>query len=594
MQTLWNDIRFALRQMRKAPGFALTVVITLTLGIGANTAIFSVMNAVLLRTLPVHEPDKLFFLLHKHAPDGIGATGDFNSAFGINVYQRLREDRSAFSDVIAYVPLSETKTPVRYGNTPEKVEADEVSGNFFSALGVPMTVGQAFAAVDEEKHSQVAVLSYGYWNQRFNRNPGVIGQSIYVDGVPLTIVGVAAPHFYGVETGGASTDLWIPLQNRPELSPWGVPATNDHNLLYGSPNWWNLRVMARLKAGLSLQQALARANPVFAHAARETLGKEAKPDSEKLELATVPAKGLGTSSQGYEAPLHILMGMVALVLVIACVNIVMLLVARNAAREREFALRLALGASRWPIFRQLLTESALLVAAGAFFGWLFAIEATRLLAIWSHLEISLDPDKSVLAFTLVISALAAILFGLAPLRTAAKASVGLVLKSSGTQTTATRSRMLSGKILIAMQMAFCVVLLFASGLLLRTLRNYQNVDLGMQAESVLAFGASPLGSPSSAEKVVFYHHLIERLSVLPGVRSVTLAGARPGTGWSDNSELAIDGHEYPFNGGENMLRTNDVAPNFFKTLGIPMLAGRDVLEREVAGRVDAGCLAAGV
>jgi predicted permease len=575
MHGLLKDIRFAFRQFRKSPGFALTVILTLALGIGANTAIFSVMNAVLLRMLPVRDPGELFYVTHEHSPSNIGSTGDSRFSSGINIYNRLREDRSVVSDVIAYVPLAFGKTAVRLGDNPEEIEADEVSGNFFSALGVRLAAGRAFAASDEDRHSSVAVISYAYWNARFNRDQGAIGKTIYVRGVPFTILGVTAPDFFGVESGGSATDLWMPLQNRPELPAWGMPATTGRTI-YASPNWWAIMLMVRLKPGITPQQALVHLNPLYSHAAYEVAGPP-QPNSPPLELQLVPAKGLGTSNPDYDRPLRVLMGMVALVLLIACVNIVMLLVARNSAREREFAVRLALGAGRWPLFRQLLAESLLLVATGAVLGWVFAVQATHLLAAWSELEISLAPDHVVLVFTLAVSALAAILFGLAPLRAAAAVPVGLTLKSSSiTQATSTRSRTLSAKILIAMQMAFCVVLLFASGLLLRTLLNYQHTDLGMRADEVLAFGAHPLGSPTREAKLAFYRRLMERLRPLPGVRSVTVAELRPGTGWSDNNALVLDGRTYPWDNARNMLRSNWVGGDFFSTLGIPILAGRDL------------------
>ena len=575
MQTMLKDLRYAVRQIRNSPGFAITVIGTLALGIGANTAVFSVMNAVLLRMLPVHEPKQLFYLTHVNMPPSVGNIADSRYVFGINVYRRLKEDHSAFSDVIAYAPLSEYKTAVRFADAPEEIDANEVSGNFFSALGVGMAAGQPFTATDEDRHSQTAVISYGYWTRRFSRDPNVIGKPIFVNGVPFTVTGVSAPGFYGVESGGSATDLWVPLQNRPELNSWGVPATSQ-NTLYASPNWWSLMVMARLKDGVTQQQARARMNPLFNHAAYETTGAEDRKSGQKLELTLVSARGLGASSSQYRDPLRILMGMVVLVLVIACVNIIMLLVARSSVREREFALRLALGAGRGPLFRQLLTESGVLVTVGSLLGWLFAVEATRLLAIWSELEVSLSPDKPVFLFTLAISALSAVLFGVAPLRAAARTEVGLVLKSSGMQTTTTRGRLLTGKALIALQMAFCVVLLFASGLLLRTLRNYQNVDLGMRAESVLAVGIHPVGAPDYAHSLAFYTQLSERLRALPGVKAVTLAELRPGTGWSDNAPLTIDGHLYPWDNGRNMLRSNLVGSDFFATLGIPIVAGRDI------------------
>jgi hypothetical protein len=223
MTMLPQNIRYAFRQLRRSPGFVFTVVVTLALGIGANTAIFSVMNAVLLRSLPVRDPDQLVLFTHQNGPENASSTGDYSRTFSINVYQRLRADSAALSDLIAYVPLSLTKTAVRIGDTPEEIEADEVSGNFLSALGVRLAAGHAFAPSDEDQHSSIAVISYGYWTRRFHRDPGILGQTIFLNGVPLTVIGVTGPRFQGVEPGGAATDLWIPLQNRPELPAWGCP-----------------------------------------------------------------------------------------------------------------------------------------------------------------------------------------------------------------------------------------------------------------------------------------------------------------------------------------------------------------------------------
>jgi predicted permease len=568
-----NDLRYALRQLRMSPAFALTIVATLALGIGANTAVFSVMNAVLLRMLPVHKPEQLFYLTHEHMPE-VGSTGDSRFSSGINVYNRLREDKSAFSDVIGYVPLSFSKTAVRVNDTPQEVEADEVSGNFFSALGVRMAAGHPFAPRDEANHSPVAVISYAYWTRRFNRDPGIIGKTLYMNGVPLTILGVSVPSFYGIESGGQSTDVWIPLQTRSELTAWGMPAGTDASL-YGNPNWWGLMMMARLQPGMTPQQALARMNPVYANAAYEPTHKP-QPKGYSMELTLVPAKGLGTSNDDYEKPVHVLMGMVALVLVIACVNIVMLLLARNSVRKREFALRLSLGAARWQLFRQLLAESSILVLAGATIGVAFAYQATRLLGYWSELEVSLAPDRPVLLFTLAVAAAAALLFGLAPLRAASSAPVVLVLNSAGTRTTTGRAGVLSGKVLIVAQMAFSVVLVFAAGLLVRTLANYRNVDLGLKADQVLAVGVHPVGVLLYAEKLTFYNRLEENLRALPGVQSVTLASERPGSGWSDNNNLVLDSRAIPWDDGKNMLRSNNVGAGFFATLGIPVIAGRDI------------------
>jgi predicted permease len=576
-----GNLRYAWRQLRKSPGFAITAVLTLALGIGANTAIFSAMNAVLLRTLPVRDPQQLFYLTHLNTPNGVGNTGNQPWDYGIDVYNRLKANRTVFSDLIAYVPLSFDKAAVRFGNTPEDVEADEVSGNFFSGLGVRMAAGRGFTEADERNHTQTAVLSYAYWTRRFNRDPDAIGETLYVNGVPMTIVGVAGPHFYGVEPGGLSTSVWVPLQTRPELNAWGVPATM--NTLYGSPNWWALMLMARLRPGVTRAQALAAIDPLFRRAALETVGKDMRGQQPPLNLTMVPARGLGLGSDQYQEPLRVLMGMVGLVLLIACVNIAMLMAARNASREREFAMRLALGARRLPLFRQLLAESALLVGAGAVLGWFFAVEASKLLGNWALLQVSLEPDTTVLLFTLAVAAAVAVAFGLAPLRAAASAPVMLALKAGGAQTTESRSRVLTGKALIAGQMALCVALLFGAGLLVRTLRNYQDVNLGFQADRVLAFGAAPVGVTDRAEKLAFYQELTERVSRLPGVKGVTLAGNRPGSEWSDNNNLVLDGREIPWDNGQNMLRSNIVGPGFFPTLGIPILQGRGITAADTRG-----------
>ncbi|MGC2639886.1 MAG: ABC transporter permease [Acidobacteriaceae bacterium] len=569
-----TDLKYALRQLRKSPGFAVTVVLTLALGIGANTAIFSTMNAVLLRMLPVRQPQQLYYLTHENKPNGVSDTGDSLLSYGINVYNRLRADKSAFEDLIAYVPLSFAKTGVRFGNTPEEVNADEVSGNFFSALGVGMAAGRGFGPADEEKHTPVAVLSYGYWTRRFQRDPKVIGQAIDINGVPMTVEGVTAPRFEGVDPNGVATDVWVPLQNRLDLNAWGVVTTGPKSTLYGDPNWWNLMLIARLRPGVTQAQALVQMNPLFARAALETAPQQGK--EPPLTLRMVPARGLGTAANGYKDGLHVLMGMVALVLLIACVNIAMLLAARNAAREREFAMRLALGAGKGPIFRQLMAESLVLVSAGAALGWVFAVEATHWLGVWSGIEVSLAPDGTVLGFTLLVASVAALVFGLAPLRAATGAPVLQAMRSGGTQMTESRSRVVTGKALIAAQMALCVALLFGAGLLIRTLRNYQTIDLGMQAGKVLAFGAHPVGPHDYAQTLAFYTQLMERASRLPGVRSVTLAGNRPGSTWSDNNDLMIDGNMYPWDDGKNDLRSNDVGPEFFETLGIPIVAGRGI------------------
>jgi len=247
LDKLMRDVRFGLRSLRQSPGFAATAILTLALGIGANTAVFSVMNAVLLKSLPVSDPDRLVYLRTSNPPRGTG-TVDSNETFSYTVYDALRQQGRGISPVMAYVPLSGSKVAVRYGAQPEEAEGDMVSGTFFSGLGVNLPLGRGFSEEDETKHAPLAVLSYNYWTRRFARDPEVLGKTLYVSGVPMTIVGVAAEGFEGVE-GGGSTDFWIPLQNRRELNAWGNPP--DEGKLYMSdPMWWCMRMIGRLAPGV--------------------------------------------------------------------------------------------------------------------------------------------------------------------------------------------------------------------------------------------------------------------------------------------------------------------------------------------------------
>jgi predicted permease len=582
VQILLQEFRYALRQLFNSPWFTLTIVLTLALGIGANSAIFSVMNAVLLRGLPVPNPQEVIYLhVPSGQPEGASNTGNSTTSFSDPVFEDLRQDHQAFADLIAFVPLATGKVAVRSGEIPEEAEGDMVSGNFFSGLGVPLARGRGFTLEDERSHSAFVVLSHSYWSRRFARNPSVLGQTLFIKGVAFTVAGVASEGFFGVEPG-QSTDFWIPMQSRSELNAWGAPTES----VYGTPTWWCLQLVARLAPGVSSAQALAEITPRYQRVAYTGL---TAPDlkAPKVTLAFVPARGIGglDNAGNYTMGVTVLMTLVVLVLVIACTNVAMLLVAKKSARQREFSLRLALGASRWQIFRQLFLESILLVVLGAALGWIFALVATRILAAWSQIETSLAPDGMVLLFTFGVCAVASLAFGLAPLIPALRIPVAGSLKSAASTAYRTRSGKWGGNIVMAAQMTFCFVLLVAAGLLLHTLENYQNTNLGMRAQGLLVFGITPQKTSDQAQIYQFYRLLLDRLRTLPGVESLTFASNRVGSGWSSNNAAVIDGVKRPYS--EAPLRSNDVGPDFFHVFGVPVIAGRDISDRdtEAAPRV---------
>ncbi len=573
---LFRDLRYALRQLRKAPGFTVTVVLMLALGIGANTAVFSVMNALLMQLLPVSRPHGLYYVREangQNQPPGASDTGDSNTAFSEAAFEALRQRADVFDDLIAVAPLSIGKVAVRYGELPEAAEGEEVSGNFFSGLSARIMLGRGFTLADERQHAAIAVLSYDYWTRSFARNPAILGQTIYIKGIPMTLVGITARGFKGIEPGIA-TDFWVPLQNRPELNAWGVPSTPGAavNTLYSSPRWWTLGIMARLRPGVTPTQAQQALEGTFGEVARQAVGS-IDPKQWKPLLDFVPAHGIFGYGEYFREPVRILMGFVGLILLIACANVAMMLQARNTIREREFSLRLAIGASRAAIFRQLLCESLLLVTAAAALGWLFALSATRMLAAWSSIETGMTPDRTVLLFTLVLSSTAALVFGLVPLWSATHAPIAGVLHSTAAGVTRSRSRALGGHVVLAAQICICLVLLMVASLLLRTLRNYATQNLGMEAEGLLVFGVTPQGH---ADTHLFYRSLLDRLRQAPGVESVSMAQNRPGSHWSNNNDLTLDG---VLRRGAS-LRSNSVGAGFFHTMGIPILAGRDIAESD--------------
>jgi predicted permease len=573
MQTLWNDLRFALRVLAKNPVFTAVAVITLALGIGANTAIFSAMNAVLLRSLPVKNADRLVWLRFQNQPRDTSQTGFGDRSHSEPTFELLRAQREVFAGVVAFVPLSFSKSIVRVGDAPEEAAVDMVSGNFFSGLGVPVALGQLFTPEDESRHTQVAVLSYNFWTRRFARNPSVLSQSLYIKGVPFRIIGVAVRDFFGVEPQG-STDLWIPFQTLPELKPWGV-SPQDKSALYDSPDWWFLMMIGRLRPGVEQKQALARLQPVYQSVAY--LGTPGpRKDEQPPQLYFSSVQGIAGLRDTFETPLRALMVTVGLVLVIACSNVAMLLVARNSARQREFSLRSALGAGQVRLFRQLLTEGLLLVAAGATGGWLLAVWASDALAQWARLDVSLAPDYGVLFFSVAISLGTALIFGLVPFWSVGRVPLWVSLRNSGSNTTQDRTGFRAGQVVVAIQMAMCLALLVGAGLSVRSLRNLESANLGLSAKGLLVFGVAPPQNLNTDPEVIrFYQTLMDRLRALPGIEAGTLVQVRPGVGASNNTIAFVDGVQAREKVLDSLVRWNAVGPDFFHVMGTPLLQGRD-------------------
>jgi predicted permease len=572
LEDLGRDWKQTVRVLAANRGFAAIAILTLALGIGANTAIFSVTNALLLQTLPVTEPQQLYRVQTSRMPNNANNTGNPRKSFSDYVFEHLRGNSTVLSSLVAYVPLGSNKISARVGTEPEEVSADMVSGNFFGGLGVRAACGRLLSAQDEASHAPFAEVSYAYAGGRFGEPCSAVGKPINIKGVPFTIVGVTANSFQGVEKN--PTDLWIPFQLRPELNAWGSAGRSYYS---SDPKWWCMLMMARLKPGVSRAAAEAALNPLFQRAAYEPLGGKPEQGEQPVRLSLIQAQGIdGAEKQ----PLLILQVMVGLLLIIACGNVLMLLAVRNASRAREFCVRLALGGSRGRLIRQLLAESLVLVLGGTALGLIFALVATRALSQWAELDIPAMPDGTVLLFTLLVSVVAALAFGIGPAFSASRVAIADSIKSSAATAHRDRRRVAAGNVLTAVQLALCLVLLVGTGLLVRTLQNLRHVNVGFQTSGLLVFGISPQLS-DQAKAAAFYPDLIARLRTVPQVRSVTLMGNRIASGWTNNTDAYVDG-QTPKNVDDTMLRWNDVGPDFFTTLGIPLLAGRDFNEADTA------------
>ena len=595
IEVLAKDLRYAFRMLRKSPGFTAVAVLTLALGIGANTAIFSVINSVLLSNLPVKDPQQLVFLTN---PDEQGLEigfGDGDRDFlTYPEFRELERNKQVFSGVLAAsnftssIPVELQAADSAANGAPARVSL--VSGSYFSVLGVTPILGRAFGTeVDKLRDANpIAVISYAFWQGRFGGADNVIGRRIRILTTPYAVVGVAPPQFHG-ETVGANPDIWVPLTMQSEIFP-GRDFLSLETKPFRKTEW--LQAIGRLQPGATLVQAKTSIEVEFHQMMDSQTGGMSAGEKRQFlnqHLAVVPgSRGASRLRADFGKPLQILMAVVGLILVIACANVANILLARSAARQKEISVRVALGAGALRLFRQVLTESVLLAAFGGAVGLLLAHWAdTALLRMVSsssdQIRLDLHPDARVLAFTLGVSLLTGILFGLAPAFRATRVDLNSVLKGTSRRVAggAVHSgRVPSGKILVIAQVALSLLLLVVAGLFVRSFRNLCATQLGYDRDHLLEFWVNPLAyGYQSAAILALDENILQNIAAIPGVRGATLADNGLLSDTDSNSPVTIEGQK-PLSGDEAHARWDMVGPNFFSTTGIPILAGREITEQD--------------
>jgi predicted permease len=584
METFLRDIRYGARSLRKSPGFTAVAVLTLALGIGANTAIFSFVNAVLLRPLPVAEPERLVYVF------GGSRTSPYNVS-SYPDYLDYRDGNHVFSDLAAY---SSIDLSLSDDNQPDMISGLIVTGNYFDALGVRAQAGRTF--LPEENTTPgghpVAVISHALWQGRFAGDPHIAGRQMLLNGQPFTIVGVAPPGFDGAEAG-ETNDIYVPMAMQAVVRPPRAGYSGEMNpdlLSKRGPRW--LAMVGRLKPGVGIAQAQAELSTLAAQLAA------GYPDTNKGQTATVSPVSKGDPEQRGTllSVAGLLLGVVGLVLLIACANVANLLLARAATRRKEISIRLALGASRGRLIRQLLTESVLIALLGGACGLLLAFWLVGVMRTYAPpanffpVAFDLSLDGSVLGFTLLLSVLTGLVFGVAPALQASKPDLVAALKDETALVPgATGRRFTLRNLLVVAQVSLSLVLLVGAGLFLRSLQKAQSIDPGFDTERVLTMPLNiNLLRYTKAQGQEFYRQVLERVSALPGVQSATLTRTPPLSGASRQSTVTVAGQEAPDRastsestggGGEGVADqttlTSPIALNYFRTLGIPLLRGRD-------------------
>jgi len=583
MRPLLQDLRFALRTLRKSPIFSTIAILSLALGIGANTAIFTLMDQLLLRYLPVKNPEQLVML---DQPTITSGSVLIDHSFSYPMYKDFRDQGRVFSGLLARFPLPMS---VGYRGQTERADGEIVSGNYFDVLGVSAFIGRTLTPDDDQTPGAhpVAFLTYGYWMRQFGGDRSILNRTLLINGHPLTVVGIGPAGFSGVDVG-RPTDVMVPIMMEPEMAAaLGNPLDNRRT-------WW-LNVFARIKPGVSLKQAETGINVLFHQInAEEFKGipgahREFRDRFVNKHLDLLAAgRGLSDLREQASEPLTVLMAMVGLVLLIACANIANLLIARAAGRQKEIAVRLALGAGRTQIVQQLLVESLLLAALGGSAGLLVAswgIELLlRFLPSGGVTRLTTTPDLRVLTFNFGIAIAAGLLFGLAPALRAARPNLAVTLRDQTGSVAGGVAQVRLRKLLVVAQIAVSLLLLVGAGLFARSLYNLRSVDLGFRTENLMTFSLDPsLNGYDESRIQALYARLQDDIEALPGVRSVSMADDAALSEDVDQRTVTVEGH-YPPKEDEDMNPwVKCVGPGYFATLGVPLAAGRDFTKRDVQG-----------
>ena len=585
MTTVLSDLRLALRGLRRSPLFATVAILSLALGIGANTAIFTLIDQILLRKLPVRAPDELVMLYQQGAHNGSNMGSRMHS---YPMYQDFQKRAEPLAEVICrrLIPAS-----ISVDNQTERVEAELVSGNYFTMLGVAPALGRVFNSQEDDQQYQghpVVVLGYDYWVRRFARDPSVIGKKILVNDYPMTIVGVSAEGFGGIDPA-QSPQIRVPVLMKPVMMPeWSWLYMDDRRA-----RW--VQVFARLRPGYTIESAGPPLQGLFTQIRQYEMTLPAAKDWSQYSreqfmkgrlLVTNAAMGYSGLRNDFSTALVVLMCMVGLVLLIACANVANLLIARGFMRQKEIAVRLSLGASRGRLVRQLLVESLALSFAGGVVGLALAVVLTRgLLSLVPSegrpLNITAHPDWRILSFTLGLTFLTGIIFGLLPALRASRPDPWKTLKDTVGSIAGAGGSLFLRKGLVTVQVALSFLLLFGAGLFVRSLQNLKTTDTGVGLDNLIVFQVSPaLNGYEDERAVLFYRDLLERLRSAPGIKSAGMAAVSILSGDEWDSSMSVEGHRAA--DGEDMQAfMNALSPGYFETMKIPFLEGRDFTRMDI-------------